>query len=114
MNGTPIQGQVPDPLRPASEVTPKSKTTGQNTPVEGSSSPTFQALLERLHERANELEKTSQTLDTPELLAGAVDSARASLEDAQSLSDRLLEAYRASRQRHVSSDPVGKHEEGSQ
>lgn len=114
MNGTPIQGQGPDPLHSASKVTQKPKAGGQNTPVEGSSSPTFQALLERLHERATQLEHASQTLDAPELLAGAVDSARASLEDAQSLSDRLLEAYRASRQRHVSSDPVGKHEEGSQ
>jgi len=63
----------------------------------------FQALLERLQERTKELEETSQAVDDPGALAGAVETARASLEDALSLSDQLLEAYREARQ---AVDPV--------
>ena len=54
----------------------------------------FRALLERLEEHTRELEEKSQTLEDASGLAGAVDTARASLEDAVSLSDQLLEAFR--------------------
>lgn len=57
----------------------------------------FRALLERLEERTRELEEKSQTLEDASGLAGAVDTARASLEDAVSLSDKLLEAFREAR-----------------
>ena len=57
-------------------------------------SPAFQVLLDRLQERARELEETRKTVDDPAQLAGAVDSARASLADALSLGEELLEAYR--------------------
>ncbi|HED65204.1 MAG TPA: hypothetical protein ENJ09_06565 [Planctomycetes bacterium] len=60
-------------------------------------SPAFQVLLERLQKKAESLEATSKVLDDPKALAGAVDIARASLDDALSLSDRLLEAYREAR-----------------
>ena len=59
--------------------------------------PAFEALLERLTSRAAELEEKSKTLDAPDELPGAVDAARASLEDALQLGSELLEAYRASR-----------------
>jgi len=61
------------------------------------SSPAFEALLERLTARAAELDTKSRELSTPEELPGALDAARASLEDALSLGERLLEAYRAAR-----------------
>ena len=58
----------------------------------------FRALLERLQTRAAELEREAHEATDPDHLAGADDSARASLEDALSLSDRILEAYREARQ----------------
>ena len=68
--------------------------------------PAFRVLLERLAERAQELEAKSRALDEPAQLAGAVDAARASLEDALSLGDRLLEAYRVARQIESGPDPL--------
>ena len=62
-----------------------------------SSSPAFEALLERLSARAAELDTKSRELEGPADLPGAVDAARASLEDALTLGERLLEAYRATR-----------------
>jgi hypothetical protein len=61
------------------------------------SSPAFEALLERLSARAAELDTKSRELASPADLPGAVDAARASLEDALTLGERLLEAYRAAR-----------------
>ncbi len=62
----------------------------------------FKALLEKLEERARALEETTKTVDDATNLAGAVEGARASLEDALSLGEELLESYRQSR--HQSSD----------
>ncbi len=76
-----------DPARAAGEAAPKA-----SRPLEG---PAFHVLLEQLQQKAQALESTSQTLEDPRSLAGAVDMARASLDDALSLSDRLLEAFRA-------------------
>lgn len=59
----------------------------------------FEALLQRLVDRVQHLNRDGETLSAPEELAGAVDRARASIDDALSLSDQLLEAYRAERQR---------------
>lgn len=56
----------------------------------------FRALLERLEARTQELEEQGRTLDDASGLAGALSTARASLEDAVSLGDQLLEAYRES------------------
>jgi hypothetical protein len=64
-------------------------------------SPAFEALLERLSARAAELDTKSRALESPEDLPGAVDAARASLEDALTLGEQLLEAYRASRGNEV-------------
>jgi len=58
--------------------------------------PAFRALLEQLEEKARMLQDDAAGVRDAERLAGAVDTARASLEDALSLSDRLLESYRQS------------------
>ena len=65
----------------------------------GTSGAAFQALIEKLGSQAQALEQDAASVRGPDDLAGAVDRAHASLQDALSLSDRLLEAYRESRQR---------------
>lgn len=59
----------------------------------------FRALLEKLEGHARGLADASGDVREPAELAGAVDRARASLEDALSLGDQLLEAYRAANRR---------------
>lgn len=59
----------------------------------------FQALIEKLETQARELERATRRVESPDDLAGAVDRAQESLHGALDLSDRLLEAFRASRQR---------------
>lgn len=73
----------PASLRPSRKAQPGRET-----------GPAFEALLEKLERQAAELKQTSETELDPEHLSGAVDRARASLEDALGLGDRLLEAYR--------------------
>lgn len=96
------QAQIPGPLRPdaprpADAARPKERPrTGA---ADATATPAFHVLLERLQRHAAELEQTSRTVDDPARLAGAADAARASLEEAQTLSDRLLEAFRGARQR---------------
>lgn len=91
MSDLPIRGAEPQGVRPAA-------ATGQvgRSATDGAS-PAFRALLESLEQRAAELR--GPRADSPDDLAGAVDRARASLEDALDLKDRLLEAYRAERTR---------------
>ena len=72
--------------------TPKSKDDAQ---VSG---PAFQALLDRIQSQAKEIQESSKTSDDPASLNKAVDLARASLDDALSLGDRLLEAFREAQQ----------------
>ncbi len=62
-------------------------------------SPAFEALLERLTARAADLDVKSRGVARPEDLPGAVDAARASLEDALTLGEQLLEAYQAEQRR---------------
>ncbi len=81
----------PDPIRPdASAARAASRRAAEPSAA-------FQALLERLTARAAELEEKSRTVDDAAQLSPAVDAARASLEDAETLSERLLEVYRAAR-----------------
>ena len=96
---SPLQGF--GSLRPGA-VSPNDATS-KATPDRASgavdeSGAAFRALLERLEERTRELEEQSQSVKDASGLAGAVDTARASLEEAVSLSDQLLEAYREARQ----------------
>jgi len=67
--------------------------------------PSFEALLEKLQNHAHVLGEKSRQVSDPEHLSGAVEAAKASLEDAVSLGDRLLEAYREARQQ--TSEPFG-------
>lgn len=69
---------------------------GTNAGARPESGVAFRALLERLEARTQELEEKGRTLDDAAGLAGALSTARASLEDAVSLGDQLLEAYRES------------------
>lgn len=55
----------------------------------------FRGLLERLENDARRLHEQSTDVKDSKELAGALDKAQASLQDALTLSDRLLEAYRA-------------------
>jgi hypothetical protein len=54
----------------------------------------FQALLEDLERRADEVKSSGANVRSTSDLSQAVESARASLEDALSVKDRLLEAFR--------------------
>ncbi|MEW6073605.1 MAG: hypothetical protein AB1726_13560 [Planctomycetota bacterium] len=91
-----IQPAGPGPISRSAD-TARAKT--RETAADG---PAFRVLLERLQARAQELERASIEVRGPELLPGAVDTARASLEDALSLSDRILEAYREAQRRAAS------------
>ena len=84
---SPIQGSSTPPATSVPSGTEKAAEAAQGGPA-------FRALLESLQEKARSLQHDSQHVDRPEELSQAVDRARASLSDALSLSDRLLEAYR--------------------
>jgi hypothetical protein len=93
-----------DPIQKSAETSSSSKAK-EGAP-EG---PAFRVLLEQLQARAQELEQTTQDVSDPDRLAGAVDTARASLEDALSLSDQILEAFHEARQQ--ADAPAGLDEE---
>ncbi len=80
-------------VNPTGPVTPGSKPDEA-----GKGGPAFQALLDKLQEKSRVLSKDSENVDKPEELSGAVDRARSTLNDALSLSDKLLEAYRQAAQ----------------
>jgi len=87
---------MPIPTTPTAPVRSVPSSAG-NTPTAGTQpSIEFRALLERLREQAQSLERsTEKTLGASEL-PGAVKEARESLDGALSLAEGLLEAYRAS------------------
>ena len=82
----------PGASRPADEAR-KTSQAGDDA-----GTPAFRVLLDRLSESAQELRQQAAGLSKPEHLAGAVDSARESLNEALSLGDQLLEAWRAEQQ----------------
>jgi hypothetical protein len=55
----------------------------------------FRGLLERLEDEAQRLQQQSAAVNDPQSLERALGAAHASLQDALSLGDKLLEAYRA-------------------
>jgi hypothetical protein len=57
----------------------------------------FRALLERLRDQARALEQSTSQPMSPRDLPGAVHAAHASLSDALSIADGLVEAYRSNR-----------------
>lgn len=90
--GTPGSGGLGSVSGPGSSQ--GTQGTGAADSAQGAA---FKALLEKLEGQARDLALASEQVDGPVELAGAVDNAKNSLEDALSLSDQLLEAYRASR-----------------
>ena len=66
----------------------------------------FKALLDRLQDQARELQGASEGQLEATDLASAVDRAHSSLQDALSLSDQLLEAYRESVQNTSDAAPA--------
>lgn len=76
---------------------PRSPLEPKGAEESGASGAAFRVLLERLEERARELSEQSLEVADASGLAGAVDTARASLADAMTLGERLLEAYREAR-----------------
>lgn len=77
-----------------SAAAPASTRTAVGSASPNSDNVAFRALLERLEREARALDDQVQQVDDPRRLAQAVDRAHASLQDALSLSDRLLEAFR--------------------
>jgi hypothetical protein len=67
-------------------------------------SPAFHVLLDRLQRSAQELQENADAVERPSDLAGAVGRAKASLDDALDLGDRLLEAWRAERMNPTPTD----------
>lgn len=90
MSEIPIRSGPGDPeaVRGAQDVQRSGPSSGD--------APAFRTLLEQLEQRAAELRRHEAELGDASHLAGAVGDARASLEDALTLKDQLLEAYRAS------------------
>lgn len=68
----------------------------QKQAAEAGGGAAFKALLDRLQDQARELQGASEGQLEAMDLASAVDRAHSSLQDALSLSDQLLEAYRES------------------
>ena len=71
---------------------PKASQSGASSST--GESVAFRALLERLEREAHALEEDARSISDPKALAGAVDRAQASLQDALSIGDQLLDAYR--------------------
>lgn len=84
------------PAQPVGPLGPGSNAPGEK--VQGKGGPAFQALLDKLQAKSRSLSQDSEKLEKPEQLSGAVDRARSTLNDALSLSDQLLEAYRQAAQ----------------
>ncbi len=76
---------------------PKAKETGAGGAV-------FRALLDELQAKARKLREDGQAVAGPAELAGAVETARDSIAGALSLSEKLLEAYRAAQQQDRADD----------
>jgi len=85
-----IQSHGPKGIAPAG-------SPGASRALKGNA-PAFRALLENLQAQASDLRHEGESLSDPADLASAVDHARSSLEDAFSLRDQLLEAYRQNAQ----------------
>jgi len=90
----PIQSPL-NPLPGVGSSSPAAPSQGVASPENGAR---FRALLDQLQTQVQGLQKTGEAPLKPDELAGAVDQARTSLEDALSLKDQLLEAYRAAQQ----------------
>jgi len=86
----PISTTSTAPVHSAPASTSNAPTAGSQPAIE------FRALLERLREQAQNLERSTEKALGASELPGAVKEARESLDGALSLAEGLLEAYRAS------------------
>ena len=99
MTNDPIQNSGPrEPSRPIGPGGDIGATRSASNTETDRNGPAFEALLEKLEARALDLKRTTEEVAGPTELSGAVDRARASLDDALSLGDQLLEAYRQATQ----------------
>jgi hypothetical protein len=97
---SPISSRSPSlPIGPGAE-SGRARDTGQ-----AKSDVEFQALLERVEERARKLATDAAAVEAPEQLAAAMHTARESLEDVLSLKERLLAAYREEQRRSPGGGP---------
>ena len=100
----------PNPVQSSQNAIQGVGKSSPTAPSKGVSSPEngarFRALLDQLQTQVQGLQKTGEGPLKPDELAGAVDQARTSLEDALSLKDQLLEAYRAAQQRSETGESV--------
>ncbi len=102
---------------PARLIQAPNATQGHAKPVDAtgkSDAPAFHVLLERLQAQASELEAKTPTVGDAEQLAGAVGIARASLDEAATLTDRLLEAFREAEQQSDDAFPGSDKPQGKQ
>ena len=67
----------------------------------------FKALLERLEQDARSLESETKSVEDPAALADVTRRAHASLQDALSIGDQLLEAYRQALAQPASANASG-------
>lgn len=93
--GGPVRG--PEGVRKSGQVPPSA-----TTPSGSETRPAFKALLEKLEERARALQEETSRVEDSTRLAGAVEGARSSLEEALSLGEELLESFRQSQQQQTS------------
>ena len=84
-------------IRRAAATSPTTSTDRAAHGADPNQGAAFRALLERLQAKAETLHETSREVADPAELKGAVDEARATLQDALSLGDSVLEAYRSAR-----------------
>lgn len=89
----PLPTTSASPVRPAPSAPTSAPTTSSQPSIE------FRALLERLREQAQSLERSTEKAIGASDLPGAVKEARESLDGALSLAEGLLEAYRANQMR---------------
>ena len=93
---TPLPRDLSLPRPDAIANAPAQPAAGANATRDAAA---FHSLLEGLAGRARELDRAAQDVNGPEALLGAVETARASLEDALSLREQLLAAYHETLQR---------------
>ena len=84
------------PISTAKGVQNIGSTASKSVSTDAGQGVAFRALLEQLADRAKALEESSTKPMKADDLAGAVDRAHQSLQDALALSGQLIEAYRAS------------------
>jgi hypothetical protein len=94
VENSPINGPQSRPVPGSAEISSTESSRTAKKKTEANEGPAFKALLDKLQQQARSLQAESETIARPEELSGAVDRARSSLDDALSLSDQLLEAFR--------------------